>query len=123
MHGMNHAELCKAVLNLDSQIRFSGVANTRSEIIAGDNREGVEKLLNPDEVKMSIHYTLERWEKTSNLSHKIGSEKSSVIEYDKVTLITIPFGKKELLLLSTEPGADYSTIIKKSSEYLKSFNS
>jgi len=116
---MNYDELCKTVLGLDPQIRFSGVANNKSEVIAGGFREGVEQLLSHDEVKMSVHYTLERWEKTSNLSHKIGNEKSSVVEYDKVTLITIPFAKKELFLISTEPNADYLKIINKTNELLK----
>jgi transcriptional regulator of heat shock response len=119
---MNYDDLCSAILKIDSNIRFAGVANNKSELIAQNNRENLENFLNPDEVKMSVHYTLERWEKTSNLSHKIGTEKSSVIEYDKVALITIPFNKKELLLISTEPGAEYSKIISKASEFLKEFD-
>lgn len=116
---MSYDELCKSVLNSDPNIRFCGVANNKSELIAGGNRDDSQSLLSPDEVTMSIHYTLERWEKTSNLSHKIGDEKSSIIEYDKVTLITIPFNKKELLLISTEPNADYIKIIDKTKELLK----
>ena len=116
---MDYAELCADVLKFDSAIRFAGVANNKSELVTQKARDGVENYLNPDEVKMSIHYTLERWEKTSNLSHKIGTEQSSVIEYEKVTLITIPFNKKELFLISTDPGANYSVIISKTKELLK----
>ena len=116
---MSYEELCAKILKIDSAIRFAGVANNKSELVTKVSREGVENYLNPDEVKMSIHYTLERWEKTSNLSHKIGTEQSSVIEYEKVTLITIPFNKKELFLISTDPGANYSEIISKTKEYLK----
>ena len=99
------------ILNLDPKIRFSGVVNNKSEILASHSPEGTERLLTDDEVKMSIHYTLERFEKTSNLSYKIGEEKSSIIQYEKVTLITIPLNKKEFLLLSTEPDANYLDII------------
>jgi len=118
---MDYTELCNSVLKIDTGIRFAGVANNKSELITEGKRDGVENFLNSDEVKMSVHYTLERWEKTSNLSHKIGNEKSSVIEYDKVTLITIPFNKKELFLISTEPGANYSNIVKQTSELLAKF--
>lgn len=119
---MNYEELCAQVLKIDPAIRFSGVANNKSELIAQNTREGVENFLNSDEVKMSVHYTLERWEKTSNLSHKIGNELSSVIEYDKVTLITIPFNKKELFLISTDPGSDYSKIVNSTKKLLAEFD-
>ena len=119
---MSYEELCAKVLKIDSAIRFAGVANNKSELVTKVSREGVENYLNPDEVKMSIHYTLERWEKTSNLSHKIGTEQSSVIEYEKVTLITIPFNKKELFLISADPGADYSEIVNETKKSLSEFS-
>ena len=59
--------------------------------------------------------------KTSNLSHKIGMEKSSIITYDKVILISIPLNEKELLLISAEPSANYFQITNKTFELLKDF--
>ena len=112
-------EIHSRILNLDSSIRFSGVVNNKSEIIAAHSASDKDRMLNDDEVKMSIHYTLERFEKTSNLSYKIGEEKSSTIEYEKVTLITIPISKKEFLLISTEPDANYSEIINKVTEMIE----
>ena len=110
---MQHDELCKTVLDFDSKIRFTGVLNNKGELVAGGNRGGVESLLSTDDVSMSVHYTLQRWEKTKNLSYKIGNERFSVIEYEKVALITIPFNKRELFLISTEPDSDYFSLIKK----------
>ena len=71
---------------------------------------------------MSIHYTLQRWEKTTNLEYRIGKEKSVVIEYEKVTLITIPLSSNELLLIGTEPNADYSKIINKTISLIEDFS-
>ena len=70
------------------------------------------KLLAEDEVKMAIHYTFERWNRVQNLEHKLGKEKSSVTEYENVTMISLLM-EKNLFLLSTEPGSDYSVIIPK----------
>jgi hypothetical protein len=78
------------------------------------------KLLTPDEVKMSIHYTFERWTRLQNLSYKLGKEKSSVTEYDKVTLISLHLNGN-LFLLSTEPGADYMNIISKANSMIREF--
>ena len=118
---MSYDKLNEMILGLDNGIRFCGVANNKSEIVAASTLKEKDRLLSDDEVKMSIHYTLERWEKTSNLSHKIGNEKSSVIEYDKVVLISIPLNEKELLLISVEPNADYFKITNKTRDLIKDF--
>ena len=113
--------MCKNALELDSQIRFTGVLNADGELIHATYKEGLEKLLTPEEIKMSFHYTLQRRENVSNLSHKIGNEQSSITKYDEVTLISIPLSEKELFLLSTEPNADYFEIIAKTSSLMKLF--
>ena len=109
---MDYDELCKKVLELDSEIRFTGVVNNKGELLSGGPKEGIEVLLKPDEVKMSIHYSMERSEKVQNLAYKIGNEKSNVSEYEKVTLITIPIENKQFLL-SVAPGIDYYQITNK----------
>jgi len=113
--------LCKNVLVLDPQIRFTGVLNGDEELLHATYKESVEKLLTTEEIKMSFHYTLQRRENVSNLAHKIGNEQSSITKYDKVTLISIPLNEKELFLLSTEPNADYFEIIAKTSSLMKLF--
>ena len=108
---INHNELCKKILELDSQVRFAGVANSKGEMIAGGHKENVEQILVDDEVGMSIHYALQKRDLYTNLAYKIGHEKSSITEYEKVTLISIPLNSQELCLVSTEPRADYLKII------------
>jgi len=55
---------------------------------------------------MSVHDTLQRWRKAQNFSYRFGREKSSVTEYENVTLITLPLGR-DLLRISAEPGSNY----------------
>ncbi|QDI88375.1 hypothetical protein Nisw_01915 [Candidatus Nitrosopumilus sp. SW] len=107
----NYDELAKKILDLDSQVRFAGVANNKGELVAGGQKDDVEKLLVGDEVKMSIHYALQKRDLYTNLAYKIGNEHSSITEYEKVTMITIPINSNELFLISTEPRADYLKII------------
>ena len=107
----SYDDLSKQVLAMDSNVRFAGVANSKGELLAGGQRDSVEEILSGDDVKMSIHYALQKRELYTNLAYKIGSEKSSITEYGKVTLITVPINPNELFLISTQPRADYLKII------------
>ncbi|MCV0430803.1 DUF6659 family protein [Nitrosopumilus sp.] len=108
---INYEELSKKVLDLDPKIRFAGVANSKGEMIAGGQKDNVEKILDGENVKMSIHYALQKRDLYTNLAYKIGSELSSITEYEKVTMISIPVNSNDLFMISTEPRADYLKII------------
>jgi len=110
---MGYNELCKNILELDSKIRFAGVVSTQGILINNVNQEGVEQYLSKDELDMSIHYSKLAWEKSKNLSHKIGNETASAVEFDKVTLISIPLNNSNLFVASIEPNEDYFKIIMK----------
>jgi len=110
---LDYDELCKKILELDSKIRFAGVVNTKGILITNLEQKGVEQYLSPDELKMSIHYSMWEWEKSQNLSHELGFEKSSVLEYDKVTLISLPIDNSNLLVASIEPNEDFFKMIMK----------
>jgi hypothetical protein len=108
---INYDELSKQILDLDPKVRFAGVANSKGEMVAGGQKEDVEKILDGENVKMSIHYALQKRDLYTNLAYKIGAEQSSITEYEKVTLISIPINSSDLFLISTEPRADYLKII------------
>ena len=108
---VNYDEISKQVVDLDPKVRFAGVANSKGEMIAGGQKENVEKILDGENVKMSIHYALQKRDLYTNLAYKIGSELSSITEYEKVTMISIPINSNDLFMVSTEPRADYLKII------------
>ena len=108
---INYDELSQQILDLDSQVRFAGVANSKGMMVAGGHKENVEQMLVGDEVGMAIHYAIQKAELFTNLAYKIGRETSSITEYEKVTLISIPINSQELFLVSTEPHADYLKIV------------
>jgi hypothetical protein len=108
---ISYDKLSKQILDLYSKVRFAGVANSKGEMIAGGQRENIEKILDGENVKMSIHYALQKRDLYTNLAYKIGAEQSSITEYEKVTLISIPINSSDLFLISTEPRADYLKII------------
>jgi len=108
---INYDELSKKVLAFDSQVRFAGIANNKGELVTGGHNENVEGILTDDEVKMSIHYALQKRDHYTNLAYKIGHETSSITEFEKVTMINISINSNDLFLISTESRADYFKII------------
>ena len=116
---MNYEKLCDDVLKIDPHVRFAGVLDVKGDLIAEKKRADA-KLLNPDEVKMSIHYTFERWTRLQNLSYKFGKEKLAITEYENVVLISVHLNKN-LFLLSTDPDTDYTSIIAKTNSLITDF--
>ena len=108
----NYEQLCSDILNSDNNIRFTGFVNDKSKILHSVQRKDLDSLLTENEIGMSIHYTLERWRKAQNFTFRLGKERLTLTEYDNVTLCTIPF-KGKLLLVSTEPRIHYDPIIQK----------
>jgi hypothetical protein len=108
----NYELLCSNILNSDKHIRFAGFVNDKSQILHSAQQKDLDSLLTDNEIGMSIHYTLERWRKAQNFTFRLGKERLTFTEYDNVTLVTIPF-KGKLLLVSTEPRIHYDPIIEK----------
>ena len=108
---INYDNLTKQILDSDSQVRFAGVVNSKGVIVSGGQKENIERLLSDDDVKMSIHYALQKRDLYTNLAYRIGYERSSITEYEKVTMMSIPINSNELFLISTEPRAEYMKII------------
>ena len=108
----NYEKLCSNIIDSDNQIRFAAFVNDKSKILHSAQRDNLDSLLADHEIGMSIHYTLERWRKAQNFTFRLGKERLTFTEYDHVTLVTIQF-KGKLLLVSTEPRIPYDPIIEK----------
>ena len=110
---MDYEKLCNDIIDLDPLVRFAAIINDKGEKVAGGYRKNISSMLSPDEVKMSMHYAIKRWEARGKLSHRIGEAKYSTTAYEKVKQISIPVTQKELLLMSTDPSANQIEIIEK----------
>ena len=111
---MDYDNLCKAVIDIDSKIRFAGICDESGEIKYGGQREGVADMLSSEETRKSNLQALARWGLRNSLSSKIGKGKYAMAEYEKVKRITIPLDDySHLLLVTTEVNADHDRIIDK----------
>ncbi|MGI9012374.1 MAG: DUF6659 family protein [Nitrososphaeraceae archaeon] len=108
---MDYDNLCKVVIDIDSEIRFAGICDESGEIKHGGQREGVENILSNEETRKSNLQALARWGLRNSLSSKIGRGKYAMAEYEKIKRITIPLDDEHLLLITTEVQADHGKII------------
>ena len=105
-----YEKLCSDLLYSHESVRFVGLVNNKSDLLYSIQKQELDPLLDEDEIKISINYSLERWRKAQNLSFRLGNEKLTLTEYDNVTLISIPYDGK-LLLISTQPTVHYHDVI------------
>ena len=105
-----YEKLCSDVLYSHESVRFVGLVNNKSDLLHSIQKQELDPLLDEDEIKISINYSLERWRKAQNLSFRLGNEKLTLTEYEHVTLISIPYDGK-LLLISTQPTIHYHEMI------------
>lgn len=110
---MSFLEITNTIIELDPNIRFVGVLTKNRTIDSAKYRDGVAKLFTDTEAKMSFHYASLIWDTKQNMAYKLGTEKFSLTEYDKVKQISIPLDKDNLILISTEVSADHNSLINK----------
>jgi len=109
---MDFNKFCNEIMAIDTKIRFSGVLGRNGDILGGGHNVLADKLLSTSESKMSFHYSAQRWDSFQNLAHKMGKERYSMTEFEKVKQITVPYDNKNLILISADPDSDHEKIIK-----------
>jgi hypothetical protein len=108
---MNYQKLYQDIMILDKNIRMVTICDTDGKIMYSDHRPGVTNLLTPDESKKSLEMAVNAWKSRSQLAPKIGRGKYVLAEYEKIKRITMPFGERHLLYVTTEPQANHDNII------------
>lgn len=96
-------------INID--VRFAGVLDKNGQLVSGGYKDGLSSHLQSDESKMSFHYASKAWESRKNLSHRVGKEKFSIVEFEKVKQISVPIDGQNILLVSVEPKVDHDQIV------------
>ena len=105
-----YEKLCSDLLYSHESVRFVGLVNNKSDLLYSIQKKDLDPLLDDDEIRISINYSLERWRKAQNLSFRLGNEKLTLTEYENVTLISIPYNEN-LLLISAQPTVHYHDVV------------
>jgi hypothetical protein len=115
---------CKHIRELDSFIRFVGIANGMGTLMATSYREQLNPLMNDDETKLYAMQAVFRAELREDFQKSLGILNYSVGKYDRLIRATIPLNSvdesKYYLLISFDIEANSIFIIeKKILEYIK----
>jgi len=109
---MDYSKLYKDILQLDPKVRFATVCDTNGKMLSGGHREGVKNLLTPEESMRSLQQSAAAWKSRNELAPKIGKGRYVLAEYEKIKRIVVPLDDNHLLYVTTEVGADHTSIIK-----------
>ena len=96
---------------VDSKIRYAAIQNSVGGKLHGGFREGINPILNDDELKMMHYYASQRWQTRKNIEHKLGNTKYAMAEYDKLKRISFTIDEKHLLMITTEINSNHTGII------------
>jgi hypothetical protein len=108
---MNYQKVYQDIMGLDRNIRMVTICDTDGKIVYSDHRPGVTNLLTSDESKRSLEMAVNAWKSRIQLAPKIGKGKYVLAEYEKIKRITMPFGDRHLVYVTTEPQANHAYII------------
>lgn len=81
---------CSRALELDSGIRFAGIANNEGQLISHAYRKGLIPLLTQKESEISVLRSFIRAGLRTELEDKLGKAVFSYTLYEKVKRVTIP---------------------------------
>src|SRR3970282_2920929 len=110
---MEYEQLCKSIFDIDKQIRFAAVYNSKIEKVAGGIRKGVKTLIPESITKLSVEQSFIRWNTRILMKDWIGSPKYALAEYEKIKRFTFYLEKNTILIISTELTVDSNLIINK----------
>lgn len=107
-------EFCKQILQVDSSIRFAGIANMKGKLVAEAYREGLVPLLTKQETELSALQAIVKMATRESLEEKkLGKTIYAFAVYEKIKRASIPLGDKSdfILLVSFDLEAEHDFII------------
>jgi hypothetical protein len=108
----NEEKICNEILELDSSIRFAGIANKMGKLVAAKFNRGVKVLLTREEIESNIIKAVLRMKTREDYEQKLGKTIYTFALYEKVKRASIALnGDYSLLMVSFEVAADHESII------------
>jgi hypothetical protein len=109
----NKEKICDEILELDSSIRFAGIANNMGRLVAAKFNRKVNVLLTREEIEANIIKAVLRMKTREDYEQKLGKTIYTFALYEKVKRASIALNKGDysLLMVSFEVTADHESII------------
>jgi hypothetical protein len=109
---MDHQKLIDAIMDNDSNIRFSSVCNMSGELQVSRQKSDIEKFLSNEDTQRSLEYATKAWIHARRpYFKKIGKGLYTLTAYEKLKRVTIPLQDGFLLLATMDKTSDQNQII------------
>lgn len=114
-------ELCNDIISISRDIRFAGVIDARGKLIAHQYNTKINALLPEDSEMENMLVRSAIIEGVGSKSeYKLGSPVFTIRKFANVILLTMPLQAGYRLCVSSEPGADYTDVVKKMQNLINS---
>ena len=109
----NEEKICNEILELDSSIRFAGIANKMGKLVTAQFTRGVEALLTREEIEANMINAVLRMKTRQDYEQKLGKTIYTFALYEKVKRASIALDQRNysLLMVSFDVAADHESII------------
>jgi len=111
-------QICNDVKQLDTEIRFAGVINSRGRLIAGGMKEGIQSLESERHDEMLFMELALRVKMRREFDSQLGKVKFSMSQRGRALAMSFPIGE-DTLYVYAEPDADYKELPTKIIEIIK----
>ena len=107
---MDYEAVCQKIMKLDSKMRSARVINDRGHLVAGGMKEGLKALEDSKQDEMMFMEIALRVRMRHEFDKEFGETLFSLSYRQKVIIISFPLPDGNVLLVSSETGADFGKI-------------
>jgi len=111
-------QICDDVKQLDTEIRFAGVINSKGRLIAGGMKEGIQSLESERHDEMLFMELALRVKMRREFDSQLGKVEFSMSQRGRALAMSFPIGE-DTLYVYAEPDADYKELLTKIIEIIK----
>ena len=107
---MDYEKICQKVMLLDTKMRSSRVINNRGHLVAGGMKKGMMSLEDEKQDEMMFMEIALRVRMRHEFDKEFGPVNFSLSHREKVIIYSFPLPDENVLLVSSELGADFGKI-------------
>ena len=100
----DEGKLVSMILEANKDVRYATICDSDGKMLWHSRRNDIQSMMNIEDTRASLKRAVENWKERDKLSPKIGRGRFAVVEYEKLTRISIPLTHDHLLYIHVNPG-------------------
>jgi len=100
----DEGKLVSMILEANNDVRYATICDGDGKMLWHSRRNDIQSMMNIEDTRASLKRAVENWKERDKLSPKIGRGRFAVVEYEKLTRVSIPLTHDHLLYIHVNPG-------------------